>query len=160
VTNPYFAIEPPKAQRKRCSCGVRAAGISSVIVASLLCGFAVAADDQPIAIELNKLEPQGKECRAYFVVQNKSKTEYQALKLDVVLFGPDGVIRKRFAVDLAPLKPEKRMVKLFDLEDTSCDQVGSFLINDVMVCKAETRDLSDCLKDISLSSRTEVQLTK
>jgi hypothetical protein len=70
------------------------------------------------------------------------------------------VIAKRFAVDLAPLKANKRSVKLFDIEGTACDQVGSFLINDVMECKADSGPLTDCLKDISVSSRSDVQLTK
>ena len=75
---------------------------------------------------------------AYFVINNKNKTSYEELKLDLVLFRPDGVIGRRFAVDLAPLKADKRVVKIFELADTSCDQVGSFLINDVIECKAES----------------------
>jgi hypothetical protein len=113
-----------------------------------------------IAIELNKLEAEGQNCRAYFVVGNKSGTEYQELKLDLVLFRPDGVIGRRFAVDLGPLKADKQSVKLFDIEGTACDQVGSFLINDVMECKAASGPVSDCLKNISVSTRTEVQLNK
>ena len=45
-----------------------------------------------IAIELNKLEMQGNQCRAYFVVTNKNAANYKELKLDLVLFRPDGVI--------------------------------------------------------------------
>jgi hypothetical protein len=133
----------------------------SVVVASLLVGLnAAEAQQGSIAIELNKLEPQGQGCRAYFVIGNKSSTTYQALKLDLVLFRPDGVIGRRFAVDLAPLTADKRSVKLFDIDDTACDQVGSFLINDVMECKAESGTRTDCLKDISASSLTSVKLTK
>jgi hypothetical protein len=121
---------------------------------------AATAQEGPVSIELNKLEPQGKTCRAYIVIQNKGTTNYQELKLDIVLFKPDGVIGKRFAVDLAPLKADKRTVKLFDIEDTACEEVGSFLINDVMECKAETGPLTDCLKDLTVSSRTTVELTK
>lgn len=117
------------------------------------------AQDASIAIELNKLEPQGQGCRAYFVVTNKG-TAYQAFKLDLVLFRPDGVIGRRFAVDLGPLKADKRSVKLFDIDGTACDQVGSFLINDVMECKPESGPASDCLKDISASTLTNVQLNK
>ncbi len=117
------------------------------------------AGDAAISIELNKLEPQGQSCRAYFVVGNKG-TEYQELKLDLVLFRPDGVIGRRFAVDLAPLKADKRSVKLFDIEGTKCDEVGSFLINDVMECKAQSGTVSDCLKNISVSTRTKVELNK
>ena len=130
------------------------------LIAGLFAGLGAAfAQDASVAIELNKLEPQGQNCRAYFVVNNKS-TAYETLKLDLVLFRPDGVIGRRFAVDLGPLKADKRSVKLFDIDGTSCDEVGSFLINDVMECKAESGPLSDCLKDLSVSSLTKVQLAK
>jgi hypothetical protein len=113
-----------------------------------------------IAIELNKLEPQAGQCRAYFVVTNKNATNYQELKLDLVLFRADGVIGRRFAVDLGPLKSSKRSVKLFELADTACDDVGSFLINEVMECRGDSGPVADCLNDISVSSLTKAQLTK
>ena len=118
------------------------------------------AEEGAVAIELNKLEANNSDCRAYFVIDNKKDTAYDALKLDLVLFKPDGVIGQRFAVELAPLKAKKRTVKLFDVANTSCDEVGSFLINDVMECKASTGDATDCLQDISVSSRTNNPLTK
>lgn len=118
------------------------------------------AQQSSLSIELNKLESQGQGCRAYFVVANKSSTAYEQLKLDLVLFRPDGVIGRRFAVDLGPLKPDKKSVKLFDIEGTACDQVGSFLINDVMECKSDTGPVADCLKDIGVSTLTNVQLNK
>ena len=118
------------------------------------------AEEGSIAIELNKLEAHDKDCRAYFVINNKNDTNYEALKLDLVLFQPDGVIGQRFAVELAPLKAKKRTVKLFDVAGTACEDVGSFLINDVMECKTNTGDVSECLHDISVSSRTDNELTK
>jgi hypothetical protein len=140
---------------------------AAFIVASVAFGLGIAAAQEAptaqaggISIELNKLEPQGGQCRAYFVINNKSGTDYQELKLDLVLFKPDGVIGRRFAIDLAPLKTDKRTVKLFDIEGTSCEEVGSFLINDVMECKSASGPVTDCLKDISLSTLTKVQLAK
>jgi hypothetical protein len=121
---------------------------------------ATTAETGAIAIELNKLETQGSQCRAYFVITNKNGANYQELKLDLVLFRPDGVIGRRFAVDLAPLKSNKRTVKLFELADTACDDVGSFLINEVVGCRADSGPVDDCLKDISVSSLTKAQLTK
>ena len=118
------------------------------------------AEEGNLAIELNKLEAQGEDCRAYFVIDNKNDTAYDRLTLDLVLFRPDGVIGQRFAVELAPLKAKKRTVKLFDVAGTSCDEVGSFLINEVMECKTSTGEAADCLQDISVSSRTGNQLTK
>jgi hypothetical protein len=133
----------------------------SLAFGALLFGIGAAKAEQgSVSIELNKLEPQGQGCRAYFVVGNKTSTAYQELKLDLVLFRPDGVIGRRFAVDLGPLKPDKKSVKLFDIEGTACDQVGSFLINDVMECKSDTGPIADCLKDIGVSTLTNVQLNK
>ncbi len=136
--------------------------IALVALASVTLGFGSATRAEPgaIEIELNKLEPHGDQCRTYFVVTNKDSANYEALKLDLVLFQPDGVIGRRFAVDLAPVKSNKRAVKLFELGDTSCDDIGSFLINEVMECRADSGPVSDCLDDISVSSLTEAQLTK
>ena len=57
------------------------------------------AADQPaapaVALELNKLEPTDKGCRAYMVVNNPTDTVYQTYKLDLVLFQADGVIGRR-----------------------------------------------------------------
>ena len=113
-----------------------------------------------VAIELNKLESKGSDCRAYFVIDNKSDKAYETLKLDFILFRPDGIIDQRFAVELAPLKAKKRTVKLFDVASTSCDDVGSFLINDVMECKAGSADVANCLDNLAVSSRTDNALNK
>ena len=129
-------------------------------VACLFSGAPAFADTPSVSVELNKLEPNGGNCRAYFVVNNESKTGLKAFKLDLVLFQNDGVIGRRFAVDLAPLRPSKRSVKLFDIEGTSCDSVGSLLINDVLECEAESGQIDDCLAAISVSSLSPVKLTK
>ncbi len=121
----------------------------------------MAADATKVAIELNKLETQDKGCRAYIVVDNQGPTAFQAMKLDLILFQPDGVIGRRFAVDLAPLKASKRTVKLFDLDGTACDKVGSLLINDVVDCKADSGPLTDCLAGMTVKSLIgNVQLSK
>ena len=123
--------------------------------------FALAVETKAanLTIELNKLEPQKESCRAYVVVTNNSSTIYQALKLDLVLFQPDGVIGRRFALDLGPLKAQKRSVKLFDL-DTPCDQVGSLLINDVLECNGETGSIPNCLAELTATSLAKAKLTK
>jgi hypothetical protein len=133
------------------------------VAATAAIGFAMAfgpvAQAGALAIELNKLEPQKDSCRAYVVITNNSSTAYQALKLDLVVFQPDGVIGRRFALDLAPLLAQKRSVKLFDF-DTPCDQVGSLLINDVLECDGETGSIPNCLANITATSLTKAKLSK
>lgn len=119
-----------------------------------------ASNTASIQVELNKLETQQTSCRAYLVVDNQTDKSYDALKLDLVLFQTDGIIGRRFALDLAPIKSKKRSVKLFDLEGVKCDAVGSFLINDIMDCKAGSGDETGCLERLTLSTRTNVQLSK
>jgi hypothetical protein len=121
---------------------------------------AQAQQDDAITLELNKLEPSDKGCRAYVVVSNPSGTSYDAFKLDLVMFQADGIIGRRFAVDLAPLRPSKRTVKLFELDGTSCDGIGSFLVNDVMECRSNAGPIEDCLARMKVSSLTKVEISK
>jgi hypothetical protein len=113
-----------------------------------------------VNLELNKLEPVDKGCRAYVVVNNTGDTSYQSFKVDLVLFQTDGVIGKRFSIDLAPLHPKKKTVKLFDIDGMSCDKIGSLLINDVMECKSDTGASDSCLQNLTTSTLTKVQLSK
>lgn len=113
-----------------------------------------------VHIELNKLEPSEKGCRAYMVLNNPAETNYQSFKIDLVLFQTDGVIGKRFSIDLAPLKPKKKTVKLFEIDSIHCDKIGSLLINDVMECKADGSAVSGCLDKVKTSTLTNVQLSK
>lgn len=112
------------------------------------------------SLELNKLEPTDKGCRAHVVINNTGDTAYQSFKLDLVEFQTDGVIGKRLIVDLAPLKAQKKIVKAFEVEGLACDKIGSFLINDVTECKGDTGPVADCLKHLALSTLTPVQLSK
>ena len=128
--------------------------------ATLLLGLGAAlAQDASVDIELNKLEPQGEGCRTYIKVTNKGPA-YQVFKLDLAMFGLDAVVQRNFAVDLGPLRADKQVIKPFDIKGTPCDQIGSFLINDVMECKTESGPATDCLKAISVSSRANVKLEK
>ena len=139
----------------------RAGLLSYCTLAAILFSSVPTEAQQPeLAIELNKLEVQDGKCRAYFVVNNKSDKNYQKLKLDLVLFRSDGVISRRFALDLAPVRAQKQTVKIFDIADISCDEVGSFLVNELLECEAEGGPIADCLKDISLSSLAEAKLAK
>lgn len=113
-----------------------------------------------ITLELNKLEPTDKGCKAYVVASNPTTTSYDALRLDLVMFQTDAVIGRRFALELAPLRPGKRTVKMFDLDGSKCDGIGSFFINDIIECKSEAGPVADCLSRIKVNSLTKVELSK
>ena len=135
----------------------------------------------PIPVELNKLEPlpvpaaapgvaaaPGPGCRAYIVATNPAPEPVTQLRLDLVLFGTDGVIARRIALDLAPLAPRKTTVRLFDLAGLSCDDIGRVLVNDVLACQSGQHEGAPpadqarqaCLDRLQLSSRARAELIK
>ena len=132
-----------------------------------------------IVVELNKLEPlpasaaapgspvSGPGCRAYIVASNPDAEPVTQLRLDLVLFGTDGVITRRVAFDLGPLVPRKTAVRLFDLPGQPCDGIGRVLVNDVLACQLGPREEAAaappqqaCLDRLQLSSRAKAELTK
>jgi hypothetical protein len=133
-----------------------------------------------IPVELNKLEPlpapaaapgaadapsQG--CRVYIVVSNPDPEPITQLRLDLMLFGTDGVVARRLAVDLAPLAPHKTAVRLFDAPGQPCEGIGRVLVNDVLTCQLDQHDdapadqrRQSCLDRLQLSSRAKAELNK
>jgi hypothetical protein len=142
---------------------------------------AVAADNNTepqIPVELNKLEPipasadaqhadgAGPGCRVYFVVSNPDPEPITQLRLDLILFGTDGVVSRRLAFDLGPLPARKTAVRLFDQPGLACDSIGRVLINDVLACQLghdeapADQQRQTCLGRLRLSSRTKSELMK
>ena len=111
-------------------------------------------------IELNKLEPNNEACRAYLVLENRAPQAFEALKLDLVMFDPEGVVAKRLAVEAAPLPAGKTRLKVFDVSGLSCDRIGRTLLNDVLTCKDGAGARNDCLDLISTSARNGLSFIK
>ena len=103
----------------------------------------------PISVELNAAEGVQSRCRLSFVIENKSDAAIESLKLDLAVFGRDGVIQRRLVTELGPVRGAKTIVKAFEL-DTECGQIGSILVNDVTACAPMAADA--CLDRLALSS--------
>jgi hypothetical protein len=113
-----------------------------------------------MSLELNKLEDRDGGCRAYLVFDNRTDAKFDSFKLDLVLFGTDGVIIRRMAVEAAPLRPEKKAVKLFDINGTACNAIGSVLVNDVLGCQGGEGDPGDCIGRLAVGSRVSATMMK
>lgn len=113
---------------------------------------ALAAD---VSIDLNKLETQNGNCRLTMVLVNGRPAAAQSLRADLVMFGADGVVAKRLAVDLAPIPASKTIVKAFDVAGLACGGIGSILLNDVPSCQFANAKAGEpsCLEAVSVSSR-------
>ena len=124
----------------------------------LLAGPALA--EPMVTVDLNKLEPRESACRAYLVLENGTEQAFTAFTLDLYIFGPDGVITKRLAVDTDPLLPNKTRVRPVDIRDTACDRVTKVLLNDVLDCADAAGQRSDCVGFVTLSSHTDAEFIK
>ena len=130
-----------------------------MIVAASVAATAHAADTG-VSVELNKLEPRDAACRAYFVLENRSPIAFSTLKLDLVMFDTDGIVTRRLAAELGPLPLEKTSLKVFDMEELACTELGRLLLNDVTACEDDAGPRADCLALLSTSTRATVPFIK
>ena len=136
--------------------------VVTIMIAAML-GLApspAAAQEPGISLELNKLEPADGACRAYLVTANRTQSAFASLNLDLVLFGPDGVIAKRLAVETAPLPADKTTVKAFNIADLDCAAIGRVLLNGVLACEDAQGERDDCLAMLDTSAKGELSFVK
>jgi hypothetical protein len=136
--------------------------VAVLLAGVLLAWVSAKAAEAPakVGVELNRLEDQSGSCRAYLVISNPGSAEYSGFVLDLVIFDRGGTITRRLAVDVAPVRPAKTSVKVFDIPETSCGAIGSILVNDVIHCRDASGDLSECIDRLSTSSKLQVSLLK
>jgi hypothetical protein len=141
---------------------MRALYVAVLVWWAMFCWPAPGGAEPPstIGVELNRLEDQGGKCRAYLVISNPGAAEYSGFALDLVIFDRGGTIMHRLAVDVAPVRPAKTMVKVFDIPETACSAIGSILVNDVIHCRDASGDVAGCVDRLSTSSKLAVSLLK
>lgn len=116
------------------------------------------ADDNKIHIELNKLEPQDTSCQAYIVVKNATENAVEDFSVDLVLFDNDGIISRRLAVNLAPMRAGSTSVKVFGVKEIACTAISRMLVNDVLRCQVGGVARDDCPGLIETASRSDVEM--
>ena len=126
------------------------------VVATAWPGAAKASDKFPL--ELNRVEQVGGACSVYLRFKNPDDRRIEAFKLDLVFFDKQEIIRDRLYVELGPAPPTKTAVRLFDIPDFECAELGSILVNDVVECKDNSGADMSCLSRLELSSRSDVSL--
>lgn len=113
-----------------------------------------------LGVELNRLEQLDSVCRVYLVFENKLGSPLEALQLELVLFDSQGFVWRRLTLDAAPIAEDKTSVKLFDLADTECDQMGRILINDLVEIAGPDGALPNDVTQLDLSTKLKVDLFK
>lgn len=136
----------------------RAALIALSLCGAVLCSMSARAAEPVFRLELNKLEANADACRVYFVIRNGGDQAVPSFKPDLVFFDRKGVIASRLVVEGGPLPPAKTRVKLFDVKDLTCADVGSVLLNDLGGCALPSG--GTCLAATETASRAGVDFTK
>ena len=127
--------------------------IAGPCVAVLIARAAIAGPG--MALELNRLEPLAGACGMHLVLENATPAVHADLQLDLVVFGPDGVVARRVTLDASPVRAHKTSVFAFDVGDLACSAFGRVLLNDITGC-----GVADCVTPMAVSSRSGVELVK
>jgi hypothetical protein len=115
-----------------------------------------------IGLELNRLEAvtaPAEGCRIWLVLANDAAgaAPIATLRLDLVMFGAEGAIARRAAVELGPVDAGRTAVRLFDLAGLPCAALGRILVNDVLACRMAGQDRADCAALIQPASRAGIR---
>lgn len=118
--------------------------------------------EAPVSLELNRLEPvagAAEGCRIWLVLANDADgaPPIASLRLDLVVFGADGLIARRAGVELGPAGAGRTVVRLFDLAGLPCSGIGRLLVNDVLSCRVGGEDRPDCTDRLRTSSRAGIR---
>jgi hypothetical protein len=126
-----------------------------------------AAAEPVLPLELNRLEPvpvqnqpgASEGCRIWMVLANDAPeaAAIASLRLDLVVFGADGQIARRAAVELAPVGAGRTAVRLFDLANLACDRIGRVLVNEVLACRIGAAEVPNCAELIRPASRAGIR---
>ena len=146
--------------------------IGALVIAAVVLGFsapslaqteaqtepgAPADGEAAVVVELNKVEQLDNACRAYLLFENGNSSRFNEFRLDLVLFDSEGVIARRIAVEAAPLRADRSVVKLFDLADLQCETIDRVLLNDIAPCADEEGARQDCVDEVELRARTDIE---
>jgi hypothetical protein len=129
---------------------------------STLVAATAARAEAVLPLELNRLEPvagASEGCRLWMVLANDAPeaAAIASLRLDLVVFGAEGQIARRAAVELAPVGAGRTAVRLFDLAGLACDRIGRLLVNEVLACRIGGAEVTDCADRIRPASRAGIR---
>ena len=133
----------------------------AIAAATLFSALPVAAETGKLTIEINKFEEiEGGGCRAFFLFLNGTPTSFEGFEMSLAIFNKSGVIDRLLSIDAAPLPVARTMLKLFEIPQIACTDIGQVLLHDVPVCKPQNAENTDCYPLIDLSSKTSATLVK
>ena len=121
----------------------------------------VSAQEGKLIVELNKFEAAETEgCRAFFLFRNQSGKAFEGFEMSLAILDAQGVIDRLLNIDAAPLPVARTTLKLFEIPQTSCENISEILLHAIDTCKPQNEENTDCFPLVDLVSRTSAPLVK
>lgn len=122
-------------------------------------GGGVAQTNQ-LVVELNKLEVIESGCRTFFLFRNRTDVDFSEFEMSLAILDQQGIIDRLLTVDAAPLPADRTTLKLFEIPEIPCDNIGEILLHDITRCESSQDAAVDCFGLIDLQSRAAAALIK
>ena len=134
--------------------------ISGLLAAALIAAGPVQGGEAKVSVELNKLEGFEGGCRSYFLFRNRTALTLSEFEMSLAILDGRGVIDRLLTIDAAPLPAERTTLKIFEIPDIGCDNVGELILHDIAACGTANEETVDCFALIELSSLAPAPLVK
>ena len=128
----------------------------TVLAAALAVAVTVEAQSAPkvLTMDLNALKQGDDACEVFLVIENASDLAFATFSADLGFFDKGGVVLSRLTVDIGKLRPNKRHVMSFRVNDLKCDDVGSVLLNEIADCQHSAGADFDCTDAVRVIHHT------
>ena len=120
------------------------------------CQAAVAQGAGGLTVELNTLEQVDGACRLTFTLDNDTGQDIGETVYETVLFDTAGGVAELTLFDFREAPAGRLRVRQFDLPQTDCAELGSFLLNEAATCTVAGA-ASDVCDRAQTASRTAVE---
>ncbi len=119
-----------------------------------------AAQTNQLVVELNKLEAIEGGCRTFFLFRNRTEMTFGGFEMSLAILDQQGVIDRLLTVDAAPLPAARTTLKLFEIPETPCENIGEILLHEIARCDVSQDAAVDCFGLIDLQSKASAALVK
>jgi len=131
------------------------------IIAMMIGGVsAVQAQEGGLTVELNKFESVEGGCQTFFLFKNDTGQNFEGFEMSLAIMSGDGIIDRLLTIDAAPLPASRTTLKLFEIPDTQCADIGEILLHDIGSCRPQNGEELDCFGFLTLNSRAAAPLVK
>lgn len=112
--------------------------------------------DAVVLAELNKVETVESGCRSFFLFRNGTDTTLTGFEMSLAVLDRTGIIDRLLTIDAAPLPSRRTTLKLFDIPEMTCEDIGELILHDIATCAADDGRPLDCFDRLRLSSRAPI----